>query len=102
MKLVRNFIGVLLNKVAKTCGPAGTITQNWSGTAIEYQKLLSTVDWRDFSLTGKMAVELRDRRTYIGRVVEESWVNYTTIAISAAATAACIGLALARKGSSLL
>ena len=33
----------------------GLITNNWSGTVIEYQKLLSKIDWSDFELEGTAA-----------------------------------------------
>ena len=63
--------------------PEGTITQNWSGTVIEYQKLLSVVNWTDYNITGKSSGSLKTHSTYIGRVVEETWLSYRTAALTA-------------------
>lgn len=58
----------------------GLITNNWSGTVIEYQKTLSDIQWRrDFEILGegKEVVENRIRsggKEHIGRVREETVV----------------------------
>jgi hypothetical protein len=75
------------------------ITQNWSGTVVEYQKMLSTVNWADYDLSGKAAEALKDQRSNIGRVVEETWVSYTTMGLTAASVlAVAAGLALKVPG----
>ncbi|KAL1954542.1 hypothetical protein VTO42DRAFT_1052 [Malbranchea cinnamomea] len=60
----------------------GLITNNWSSTVVDYQKLLSKIRWDDFNFdgTGPVAVqkkESRDRKAVknIGRVREESLVG---------------------------
>ncbi|PGG97248.1 hypothetical protein AJ79_09284 [Helicocarpus griseus UAMH5409] len=56
----------------------GKITNNWSSTVVEYQKTLSKVDWTDFILEGYGAEQLatKKRKTYLGRVREESLFTY--------------------------
>ncbi|KAI1623394.1 cyclohexanone monooxygenase [Exophiala viscosa] len=78
----------------------GKITNNWSGTVIEYQKLLSDVNWSDFDLSGNEADEVAGRqKTHIGRVVEESVVSYQTMALTALSLAAVgAGIALRNAG----
>ncbi|KAK5044464.1 hypothetical protein LTR84_010745 [Exophiala bonariae] len=52
---------------------AGVVINNWSGNVLEYQSLLSSVDWSDFELSGSAAANVSEARSsYIGRVVEES------------------------------
>ncbi|EEH42256.2 uncharacterized protein PADG_07076 [Paracoccidioides brasiliensis Pb18] len=56
----------------------GKITNNWSGTVVEYQKVLDRVNWGDFLVEGTGAEQLggRKRSTYVGRVREESLFTY--------------------------
>ncbi|KAF2624728.1 flavin-binding monooxygenase-like protein [Macroventuria anomochaeta] len=70
----------------------GKITNNWSGTVIEYQDMLSKVDWEDFettdSLGGKRSaskVVFGDgkKESRIGRVHEETFVSNTTLVLGA-------------------
>lgn len=83
----------------------GKITNNWSGTVIEYQEMLSKVDWEDFETTGEGAKGQEDERsaskvvfgngkkeTKIGRVREEPYVSNTTLVLGAVSTAV-VGLA---------
>ncbi len=71
------------------------ITQNWSGTVIEYQKMLSVVNWDDYDLSGNGAEGLKSQRPKLGRVVEETWVSYTTMGFTAASVlAVAAGVAL--------
>ncbi|CAH0027176.1 unnamed protein product [Clonostachys rhizophaga] len=55
----------------------GHITNNWGGTVVEYQKLLSKVDWSDFELEqdDRDPSSLPSGAVTIGRVVEESLVR---------------------------
>ncbi|CAI6100739.1 unnamed protein product [Clonostachys chloroleuca] len=55
----------------------GHITNNWGGTVVEYQKLLSKVDWSDFELeqADRDPSSLPSGAVAIGRVVEESLVG---------------------------
>lgn len=60
---------------------AGLITNNWSGTVIEYQEKLSKVDFDDYEVegSGKEAVE-RKPVVQLGRVHEETFVSDRLIA----------------------
>ncbi|RBA17605.1 hypothetical protein FPRO05_11320 [Fusarium proliferatum] len=51
---------------------SGVVTNNWSGTVIEYQELLSKVDWSDYELEGDGMENLPAGKESIGRVVEET------------------------------
>uniref|UniRef100_A0A8H7N5X1 FAD/NAD(P)-binding domain-containing protein n=1 Tax=Bionectria ochroleuca TaxID=29856 RepID=A0A8H7N5X1_BIOOC len=55
----------------------GHITNNWSGTVVDYQKLLSKLDWSDFDLEedDSGSSSLPSGAVAIGRVVEESLVG---------------------------
>ncbi|KAK7222603.1 hypothetical protein V2G26_010606 [Clonostachys chloroleuca] len=55
----------------------GHITNNWGGTVVEYQKLLSKVDWSDFELEqdDRDPSSLPSGAVAIGRVVEESLIG---------------------------
>ncbi|KIV98102.1 hypothetical protein PV10_01788 [Exophiala mesophila] len=68
---------------------SGKITNNWSRTVINYQKILEKVDWSDFNVSGTGAEKFSNgRTTKIGRVVEESIISYGTMAWTAASIAA--------------
>ena len=78
----------------------GLITNNWSGTVIDYQKMLSKVDWSDYDLSGNGAEGLSEgQTTTIGRVVEETTVSYRTMGFTAVSLLAMAGgLALRNSG----
>jgi hypothetical protein len=90
----------------------GRITNNWSGTVIEYQDMLSKVDWDDFETTGLDAAEgLEGKRsaskvvfgsgkqeTKIGRVREETYVSDKTLLLGVVSTVAA-GLAYVYGGN---
>lgn len=83
---------------------AGMVINNWSGNVIEYQKLLSSVEWQDFELSGTAAAKLAaTKSSWIGRVVEESqsWlaVAGNVAMITSVAVAATIVLS---KGQALV
>ena len=64
----------------------GVITNNWAGTAIDYQNNLSTVDWADYyafgSLSGEIDVLGRGGKvTKIRRVVEETRLSRRALSI---------------------
>jgi hypothetical protein len=79
---------------------SGLITNNWSGTVLDYQKMLSKVDWSDYDLGGTAAAGLGGGKvTTIGRVVEETTVSYRTMALTALSLLAVAGgLALGSSG----
>jgi cation diffusion facilitator CzcD-associated flavoprotein CzcO len=79
---------------------SGLITNNWSGTVVDYQKLLSKVAWGDFELEGTGADDLaRKSETHIGRVVEETQVSAQAVAlgIGALSVLAALGGIMARR-----
>ncbi|KAF5708311.1 monooxygenase [Fusarium globosum] len=51
---------------------SGVVTNNWSGTVVEYQELLSKVDWSDYELGGDGMETVPTGKERIGRVVEET------------------------------
>lgn len=77
----------------------GKITNNWSGTVVEYQEILSKVDWEDFEIVGasggmgvkgeevekpkasKVVFGSGKMETRIGRVREETMVSNTVLAL---------------------
>jgi hypothetical protein len=58
----------------------GVITNNWSGTVIDYQLNLSKVEWQDYVVdgTGKGDVEGK-ATTKLGRVREETFLSDTSL-----------------------
>lgn len=63
----------------------GIIVNNWPGTAIDYQRLLEEVKWRDFDATGSAADKLQEdidksEVQSIPRVVEEAWLSRGNLA----------------------
>lgn len=64
----------------------GLITNNWPRAVVEYLKLLSKIDWDDFDMSGKGSTDFRST-TYLGRVREESMINYTAVGTVAGAAA---------------
>lgn len=71
---------------------AGLITNNWSGTAVEYQKILSKVDWEDYTSEGSGKDVLDGKKSSnVGRVVEETRVSDATIAALTVLSVAMVG-----------
>jgi len=79
----------------------GLITNNWSGTVIEYQDRCAVVDWMaDFDVDGPgkavFAREMARSKTQIGRVVEETQVSdgaLTVLGVLASAALVVGGMA---------
>lgn len=66
----------------------GIITNNWAGTAVDYQHNLSTISWADYDMTGSAAGDVQKLRengvvTTIGRVREETRLSRTALGIFA-------------------
>ncbi|MDN8907674.1 hypothetical protein Q0O77_15295, partial [Staphylococcus aureus] len=68
----------------------GKITNNWSGTVIEYQDMLSKLDWDDFETTDALGAKRSasqvvfgdgKKETKIGRVREETLVSNTALVL---------------------
>lgn len=72
---------------------AGLITNNWSRTVVEYQKMVETLDFDEFEAegTGKNIVQSK-RKHHVGRVREETLVSDRTLTLmGAVSTAALLG-----------
>ncbi|KIX10675.1 uncharacterized protein Z518_01759 [Rhinocladiella mackenziei CBS 650.93] len=66
----------------------GIITNNWAGTAIDYQKNLTTVEWADYIAFGTASHEIDALSrnhcvTRIHRVVEETSLSRTALGVFA-------------------
>ncbi|KAI9039309.1 flavin-containing monooxygenase [Aspergillus affinis] len=59
----------------------GRVTQNWSGTAIQYQKEMARVRWDDYIVEGTGKELVKGKNVYIGRVVEEIPISYTALVL---------------------
>jgi hypothetical protein len=60
---------------------AGLITNNWSGTVIEYQKQLANVDFNDYEVEGSGVDVVKEKPVVeLGRVYEETLVSDKFIA----------------------
>lgn len=77
---------------------SGRITNNWSGTVVDYQKLLSNVRWDDFERLGSGADEIGSSTKTIGRVREETLVSYQTLGLSALSMLAVAGGVVWKSG----
>ncbi|KAK7526728.1 cyclohexanone monooxygenase [Phyllosticta citriasiana] len=88
-EIVRAFNAELQNRLGKStfadpnCSSwyktkDGRITNNWSGTVVEYQKNVEKVKWNDYVVEGSGA-DLVGEELKIGRVVEETQVSKNTI-----------------------
>ncbi|KAK5714359.1 hypothetical protein LTR17_017215 [Elasticomyces elasticus] len=78
---------------------AGVITNNWSGTVVEYQKLLEKVNYDDYEAEGSGASIVKKQKSHtVGRVVEETQVSDTAlVALGLLSTAAVVGGFLLRN-----
>ncbi|KAK6390324.1 hypothetical protein LTR65_005699 [Meristemomyces frigidus] len=78
---------------------AGLITNNWSGTVVEYQELMAHVRYGDYEAEGSGKGIVLEKPTYkVGRVVEESQVSdKTLVALGVLSTAALVGGFLMRN-----
>ena len=81
----------------------GMITNNWSGTVVEYQEILSKVDYNDYIAEGKgKGILERQKSLKLGRVVEETQVgDKTLLALGLVSTAAVVGGFLLRNSKHL-
>ncbi|EXJ78137.1 hypothetical protein A1O3_09298 [Capronia epimyces CBS 606.96] len=82
---------------------AGLITNNWSGTALDYRQRTSRITWSDFDLQGSAAERVKAMQTtVIGTVADESNIGTWRLGhiVSAATALAVIG-AIAFRGSAI-
>lgn len=69
-----------------------------TGTVIDYQKMLASVNWDDYLAEGSAAGDVREKKeTRLGRVVEETQISNTTLMLSAVSALAVVGGYLARN-----
>ncbi|KAF4436073.1 4-hydroxyacetophenone monooxygenase [Fusarium acutatum] len=80
---------------------SGVVTNNWSGTVVEYQELLSKVDWSDYELERDGMQNLPTGKEYIGRVMEETlFSTKQLVSVTAlAAVAAAVSVYLNRRST---
>lgn len=73
----------------------GVITNNWSRNVVDYQTLLSSVDWTDYEIEGDGSKVLQNRNVEsIGRVREETLVGsgvLGVVGVAAVVAAAAAG-----------
>jgi hypothetical protein len=80
----------------------GKITNNWSGTVVDYQRKLSELRWSDYVLEGTAKDAVKPlQTTHLGRVHEETYISNRSLALMAASMLAVVSGVLLR-GSSLL
>lgn len=75
----------------------GVITNNWSGTVVDYQKNLSKVQWEDYIAKGSGSDLVKDKKaTQLGRVHEEPYFSNTSLLVGAAGVLALGGYLITR------
>lgn len=75
----------------------GVITNNWSGTVLDYQKELSKVQWDDYIANGSGSYLVKNKKpTWLGRVHEEPYLSNTSLLAGAAGLVAVSGYFVAR------
>lgn len=81
----------------------GLITNNWSGTVIEYQENLSKVNWDDYEIEGSGSDVLSGKKeTKIGRVYEETRVSDKTLTVLGAVSVAAVAAGWLARNSRYL
>lgn len=75
----------------------GIITNNWSGTVINYQEELSKVQWQDYIAEGSGSDLVKKKPTHIGRVREESLLSNTSLLAGTIGVLAAAGGYVARS-----
>ncbi|RDW81202.1 flavin-containing monooxygenase [Aspergillus mulundensis] len=70
----------------------GKITNNWSGTVVDYQRNLSQLRWVDYVVEGSAKDTVKPGEvTNLGRVHEETYINNRSLALTAASMLAVAG-----------
>lgn len=68
------------------------VVANWMGSVVDYQKLLSKIDWGDFNIEGSVAqVQRNGSEKRVGRVVEETRISNLALAVSVLSATAILG-----------
>lgn len=79
---------------------AGLVTNNWPGTVIEYQSLLSKVDWNDYEIIDETAGASHLHAAEVESLNQEAKVSYKAMALTVLSVLAVAGLL--RDGERLL
>ncbi|KAF2723956.1 FAD/NAD(P)-binding domain-containing protein [Polychaeton citri CBS 116435] len=79
----------------------GMITNNWKGTVVEYQKLLSTVNLDEYNLEGD-GKNITDKIVHVGRVREETYLGDTMLMVLSAVSVAAVAGGWLLRNSKLL
>lgn len=81
----------------------GIITNNWSRTVVNYQQMLSEVNYKDYEAEGSGVRLVKDKpKLHLGRVKEESTVSDRTLMLlGGLSTAAVVGGWLMRNSQYL-
>ncbi|MCJ1304539.1 hypothetical protein MMC08_007352 [Hypocenomyce scalaris] len=73
----------------------GLVTNNWSGTVVAYQNLLSRIDWTDYDVDGSGSGLVSAKPpTNIGRVVEEGQTSLVSLLLQSTAVVGAVAAAL--------
>ena len=79
---------------------AGLITNNWSGTVVEYQEMLSKVEYGDYEVEGSGKTLVEEKPVLnIGRVREESLVGDRMLMVLGAVSTVAVAAGWLMKGS---
>jgi hypothetical protein len=80
---------------------AGLITNNWSGTVVEYQKQLEKVDFGDYEIegTGMEVVKSGEEVRKVGRVREETLVSDKWVAALGVLSVGAVAAGWVLRGS---
>lgn len=80
----------------------GKITNNWSGTVVDYQRNLSKVCWDDYVVEGSAKDAVKPRETtHLGRVREETYISNRSLVLAAASMLVIAGGVLLRVSNLL-
>lgn len=74
----------------------GIITNNWSGTVVDYQEELSKVEWANYIAQGSGSDLVKKKPTQLGRVREETLLSNTALLVGAVGAVAVAGGYFAR------
>ncbi|KAJ6036353.1 hypothetical protein N7540_000632 [Penicillium herquei] len=76
----------------------GIITNNWSGTVINYQVEMSSIEWEDYICEGSGRDSVVNKQsTYLGRVREETFFSNTALIAGSLSALALAGGYLATR-----
>jgi len=82
---------------------AGLITNNWSGTVVEYQKNLARVDFEDYEVEGSGVDVVREKPVVdLGRVREETLVSDRVITVMGVLSVGAVAAGFVLRNSKYL